>query len=132
MFDLALPKRKRPNPEDSLIPMINIVFLLLIFFMVAGQISARESESIEPPISSSERSLERENWVIQINSQQTLLLNGEPIELKELVVDSVQLERVTIKADQNTAAKTLYPVLKKLREQGVQDILLYSQLKDSE
>jgi len=132
MIDLALPKRKRPNPEDSLIPMINIVFLLLIFFMVAGQISARESESIEPPISSSERSLERENWVIQINSQQILLLNGEPIELKELVVDSVQLERVTIKADQNTTAKTLYPVLKKLREQGVQDIFLYSQLKDSE
>ena len=34
MIDFQRP-RKQSNPEDSLIPLINIVFLLLIFFMVA-------------------------------------------------------------------------------------------------
>ncbi len=133
MMGLKLSERRRPDPEDSLIPLINIVFLLLIFFMVAGQISAHDVETIEPPISSSETPLNRESWVVQINSKQMILLNGEVIELADLaVVGGNQLEKVIIKADQNTTAKTLHPVLQKLREQGVKNILLYSQLKGFE
>lgn len=132
MMDLNLPGRRRPNPEDSLIPLINIVFLLLIFFMVAGQISAQDAEDIEPPMSASETSLNRDSWVIQINSKQMLLLNGESVELSDLVVGEKHLEQVAIKADHSTTAKTLHPVMQKLREQGVKNIVLYSQLKGSE
>ncbi|WP_321325665.1 biopolymer transporter ExbD [Thiomicrorhabdus sp.] len=131
-MDFKLIERRRPDPEDSLIPLINIVFLLLIFFMVAGQISATETQDIEPPTSSSETPLDRDGWVIQINAQQEILLNDEPIVLAELVKDDMPLEQVIIKADQNTTAKTLHPVLQTLREQGVKNILLYSQLQDSE
>jgi len=130
-MDLKFFERRRPNAEDSLIPLINIVFLLLIFFMVAGQISATDTQEITPPTSLSETPLDRDNWVIQINAQQEILLNDKPIVLAELVVGDKPLEQVVIKADQNTTAKTLHPVLQTLREQGVKNILLYSQLQDS-
>ena len=45
--------RKPPrSSDDGLIPMINIVFLLLIFFMIAGQI-AQQEPNLQLPISQS-------------------------------------------------------------------------------
>ena len=79
--------------------------------MVAGQISATDTQEITPPTSSSETPLDRDSWVIQINAQQQILLNDNPIVLADLVVGDKPLEQVVIKADQNTTAKTLHPVL---------------------
>ncbi|MAZ88646.1 MAG: hypothetical protein CL693_13480 [Cellvibrionaceae bacterium] len=40
---------QRPGSDDSnMIPLINIVFLMLIFFMVAGKIAARDAADFEP------------------------------------------------------------------------------------
>jgi len=39
--------------DDGMLPMINIIFLLLVFFMIAGQIVPRE-DNLELPASSSE------------------------------------------------------------------------------
>ena len=41
-----MPRRGSLSGEDSLIPLINIVFLLLIFFMVAGQIAQPQDADI--------------------------------------------------------------------------------------
>ena len=45
---------RKDNTDDQLIPLINIVFLMLIFFMVAGQISEQDAQFIAPPESISE------------------------------------------------------------------------------
>ena len=45
---------RKDNSDDQLIPLINIVFLMLIFFMVAGQISEQDAQYIAPPESISE------------------------------------------------------------------------------
>ncbi len=49
-----LPLRRTRSTSDSrLIPMINVVFLLLIFFMIAGQISALNPGAVQLPLASS-------------------------------------------------------------------------------
>ncbi len=45
----VLPKQRNSSSDDNMIPLINIVFLLLIFFMVAGHIQKRPNASIELP-----------------------------------------------------------------------------------
>ena len=46
----------RPPPSDArILPLINIVFLLLIFFMLAGRFAFHDPFRITPPRSGSER-----------------------------------------------------------------------------
>ena len=44
-----LTPRRRAASDDNLIPLINIVFLLLIFFMVAGQMQRPMAADIRLP-----------------------------------------------------------------------------------
>ncbi|MCF3593940.1 biopolymer transporter ExbD [Rhodobacteraceae bacterium LMO-12] len=46
-MDITLPKTK-PRAE-AILPMINVVFLLLIFFLMSAQLSAPEPVEIAPP-----------------------------------------------------------------------------------
>ena len=50
------PSRPKRQLDDSMVPAINIVFLLLIFFMIAGHIEARNAD-LQIPASSSEGEL---------------------------------------------------------------------------
>jgi biopolymer transport protein ExbD len=40
---------KKNDSDDNLIPLINVVFLMLIFFMVAGQIQKSDAIKLQPP-----------------------------------------------------------------------------------
>lgn len=39
----------RRAPRDSLLPMINVVFLLLVFFLISAQIAPRDPFDLTPP-----------------------------------------------------------------------------------
>ena len=42
------PRAQRPS-EENVLPLINIVFLLLIFFMIAGALSVTAPFELDPP-----------------------------------------------------------------------------------
>ena len=49
------PRPRRAQGDDErVLPLINVVFLLLIFFMLAGQFASADPFRIEPPVSRSE------------------------------------------------------------------------------
>ena len=50
-MELIRSKKPNSNSDDNLIPLINIVFLLLIFFMVAGQMQKPLATDITLPVS---------------------------------------------------------------------------------
>ena len=56
---------RKDNGDDALIPLINIVFLMLIFFMVAGQISKSDAAFVSPPESISEAYVDDEALQIE-------------------------------------------------------------------
>ena len=43
--------KARSGNDDNVIPLINIVFLMLIFFMLAGQITSTDLLNVMPPTS---------------------------------------------------------------------------------
>jgi biopolymer transport protein ExbD len=45
--DLREPPR--PDPPESIVPMINVVFLLLIFFLMTARIAPPDPFGVEPP-----------------------------------------------------------------------------------
>jgi biopolymer transport protein ExbD len=134
MYSELIHVKSRNNDDDDLIPLINIVFLLLIFFMIAGQISSTENQAIEPPISVSDKPLIKPAMVVTIDRQQQLTLNGSAI-------NTVQLERalqqylnstvspdlnVAVKADASISAAQLDTLLKLFRSHGIASITLFT------
>lgn len=70
------PSRRRKDSEDHILPLINIVFLLLSFFLIAGQITKTNPIEISPPNSVSERPDRPNDATVQIDADGTLTING--------------------------------------------------------
>src|SRR5690606_24728351 len=79
--DLKPPRRT--GGDDNIIPMINIVFLLLIFFMVAGQIKAMDSAGVELPDGDLGARARPEAITLAMDSHNRLSLNGTPVPLTD-------------------------------------------------
>ena len=47
------PISSRPAPENT-IPLINVVFLMLIFFLFAGSVAKDDARRIDPPVNIAE------------------------------------------------------------------------------
>lgn len=55
-MDFREPPRRRP--EENLLPMINVIFLLLIFFLIAARMTAPEPFAVTPPRAQTEAEAE--------------------------------------------------------------------------
>ena len=69
-------KKKREYDDDGLLPMVNIIFLLLIFFMIAGVIEKRIiNDDIELPAAELNRFENREVTKIFVNKDNIFFVN---------------------------------------------------------
>ena len=118
--------RKTSSLDDSMIPAINIVFLLLIFFMVAGQIKAPQEE-LTVPTSSSESELASLDAVLEIDAQGKLTLNHQPItSIRQLGAskESAKISSLTLRVHKTLNAEVLDPILRRIRELGLKQVQL--------
>ena len=86
---MHLKKTKRPNkPLEmvNLIPMINLIFLLLIFFLLTGVVSKKDSNDISRPESAfaNEVEIDNQNIVFTINKKNEILHKNKTVKIEEL------------------------------------------------
>lgn len=129
MRKLARPV-KRAEGEEHILPLINIVFLLLIFFMVAGHLSASDPFPIMPPQSATDVPPEAERILVQVGPDGSIALDGQPTSLETLAADmTTKLAEhpdmaVTLKADGAAEAAHIVELMEKLREAGLRKLTL--------
>lgn len=134
---LADPRPSSPEKGDAnLIPLINVVFLILVFFMIAGQIRAQDSLEISPPVSSSEQ-LPAECPELLLSADGQLATDEGMLQYEQLAKwIHRQLEQnpdglLRLRADENVTAALLQQVLDVLREQRVTEIELVTRVAES-
>ena len=139
---------QRTEKELSLIPLINVVFLLLVFFMLAGTISPSDPLQVEPPGSKQGRSAQREPPQLLLDAQGRIALDGHvmaPSELKARLramiaahdsspaADKPALDLddastapliLSVKADGAVISSQLRPLLAELKALGVEQVQL--------
>jgi biopolymer transport protein ExbD len=78
---VKLSSRSRPEPEVNLTPLIDVVFLLLIFFMVSTSFVRQSQITIRLPEAESTAIMEEtpEQIDIMITDQGTYLVNGREL-----------------------------------------------------
>jgi biopolymer transport protein ExbD len=111
---IEMPPRK-PRGE-SIIPMINVVFLLLIFFLLTAQIAPPTPFPIEPPDSQSDIPSQQQG-VLYVSAEGELAFDEARGDAVWPLIQSRDAETpVEIRADGKTPGATMAGILKKLRE----------------
>ena len=124
--DLYAP-RDRGRREDNVIPLINIVFLLLVFYLLVGRLADPHGPQVDPPVSGSEKPLERAPVVLVLEADHSLSINGEPVAFAALDAALAPPRRnVVVKADREVKAAALDRLFDALRAQQVTTVTLYS------
>lgn len=118
------------NDDERILPLINVVFLLLIFFILAGRLTAADPFPVMPPSSATEGDVEANPVTVLVGPDGTLALDGQPME-EEAVFAGVRQRLqdepeapVRLKADGAAAATMIVRIMEKLREAGVERLRL--------
>lgn len=115
----------------ELTPMIDVVFLLIIFFMVTSEFARDVRAEVELPKLPGEQQEENEEAgvVVNIDERGNIILNvsEDPVTLEELrkqlqvffITDTSTEQRVLLRADRRASAGRLNEVVRVLHEIGV-------------
>ena len=125
-----MPRRPQgANPEFNL-PMINIVFLLLLFFMLAGSIEARDFVAIAPPVSASGEREDTGRAEILMDGNGQLYLGEADISIAELrdaitgtLSDNPEMP-IRFKVDGSAPTIQVIRVMEELRQAGARELVL--------
>ena len=128
--------KKETNLSDSinLIPMINLVFLLLIFFLLTGIIQKKEDPSILVP--ESDQGMKKDsfsnNYTIQVNENGILKLNEKIIKNEDLnKLKKTNIDALILNIDKKIKIKKTNEIFKDLKAAGFEKIFLNVTEKDA-
>jgi biopolymer transport protein ExbD len=122
-------KEKIPFKLD-LIPMINIVFLLLIFFMLTATTPTKEGREVDLPKARTAEKSNKQYFTVTIDKEGALQLDGNEVTLKTL---QGQLESkirgqkntvISIHADKVIEFELFGQVIELAKQAGVEDFIL--------
>ncbi|WP_371928345.1 ExbD/TolR family protein [Oceanicola sp. 502str15] len=116
MMDFSSTPRRQP--AESVVPMINVVFLLLIFFLMTSSLTPPEPIEVEPPVAQGDEA-ERRPATLYIGADGTLAFEEVRGEAALAAFVAVAGEVAQLRADGRAKASEVAAVLKQLAAAGV-------------
>ena len=126
--------RRGNKPSRLMItPMIDIVFQLVLYLLVASAFSTKPALNISLSESSTAKGSETFELVVYVDVAGKILLNGEEVSFEQLspalnLFDSRY--PVTVEADEGTANGTVIKIFDKLTERGFSEVNLRTREND--
>ena len=128
---MRIPFEQQEEPKFQMAPMIDMVFLLVIFFMTASHVSSTKNLDLEiPQAVSGTVPKERPNrWTVNIMRDGSVFSGQQPVtldELRALVAARVQGDpstKVYLRADKRTPHREVRLVMNAMAEAGVGDFI---------
>lgn len=120
----------RQRPKLNIAPLIDVVFLLLIFFMLAGSFVERTAIDLSIPSNQTPTSATGEPLVVDVGPSGRLALNGLALTLDQLGPELIARAAgdvdcaVTIRAKASVPVQDLVSVMDRVRGTGFKKIRL--------
>ncbi len=130
---IDIERSKRMTKEISMIPLINLVFLLLIFFLVSGTIEKFDIIPLEIPVADSGKILDEGHIVIILGQYNEIILNDELTTTEQLqhkvqtMLANNPRKIISLKADARLDAKRMIEIMDLLRQAGGKNLSLVTQ-----
>lgn len=134
---MEIERSKQMTREISMIPLINVVFLLLIFFLVAGTVEKFDIIEVDTPLADNGKVLDEGHIVIVLGYYNEILLNDELVTLEELKAKvAAQLENnprkiISLKADARLEASKMVAIMDLLRLAGGSNLSIVTESVNS-
>jgi len=122
--------RARIHSHLDIAPLIDIVFLLLVFFMLTSTFMVPEAIELELPESSSAIATDTTPIIVSLNQQGQLALNDQSIKLEQLqqmikpLITQNAESAITVKSDARTEVQSLLKIMDEIRSAGGTNIAL--------
>jgi len=114
---IHLPEsRSHRSVDDSVVPMINIVFLLLLYFLVAGRLTAEDGPPTQLPMGGGMKQPAPATLVIYVLSDDTISINGATVDDDELnrhlaFAASGAFAHIVVRGDGSASTDALHRIL---------------------
>ncbi|MFP3976475.1 ExbD/TolR family protein [Marinobacter sp. KMM 10035] len=137
----ATAPKKDLASDDNLVPLINIVFLMLIFFMVAGQITASDAVMVQAPESLTAAQGKEHSATVLVAADGSMYLDNAEVSPDRLVeklgnlldeAETVDGVSVLVKADAMLPVEVLQEVLQHIKKAGLLKVALLTRQGDAE
>ncbi len=126
---------RKPSSGIDMTPMMDIIFLVLIFFMVGATFEMNRALNMNLPRSfSSEGTISQNRILIEINSKNDLAVNGVRVSLNELSNSIISHSNsndseIYIMADEIVPYKLIIDVMDLIKILGFEKISLVTDIK---
>ena len=125
--------RAGDDEEMDLTPMVDVTFLLLVFFMITASFSIQKTLEVPPPNpdesgasqSQTIKDMEENSILVHIDSRDVISVDDEPLSDPTRLADIMRSKRMTevlITAHENSLHDTLAKVIDASNETGMQKI----------
>lgn len=128
----TIRNRRSGTVEINMAPLIDMIFILLIFFLVTTSFVKEAGVDVQRPVAQSSESKESANMIIGIDSDGQIFIQGKHIDvrsvrsrMKQYVLETPK-GSVVIAADKRSRTDTLIQVLDACRLAGVHNISIAS------
>ena len=127
---MKLARRKPDRELVNITPLIDVVFILLVFFMLAGAIEPSEPFPVSPASSTSEIRGDVQDFVVLVDADGQVALDDQVLSLDDLklaVHDALTREPdalVQLKPDTGADAIQVIKVMEEIRDAGASYIVL--------
>ncbi len=132
-MNFNLPRRKQKDMGIDMGPLMDIVFILLIFFVVTSSFTRETGVDVTKPQAQSASQLEKENLLIAITREGTIHINERQVDLaslqdilKQSLAKTPDREAVII-ADKGSETGVLVQVIDACNLSGVKKVSIAAQ-----
>jgi biopolymer transport protein ExbD len=122
-------KDKKEYDDDGLLPLVNIIFLLLIFFMIAGVIEKKiVRDNLELPSAELSRFENKEVTKIYIDKDNNYFLNDKVTSNENIIIyiQEKKIKEVILIADKSLLINDISKLLNNLHKNNIKNIKLLS------
>ncbi|KZK75555.1 Biopolymer transport protein ExbD/TolR [Pseudovibrio sp. W64] len=121
---MRLKTKPQKRTFENTIPLINIVFLMLIFFLFAGSIDRDDAKNVSPAETQEQSSRELIAGALIIAPDGSISQNEQPVLVEDLIPLDGNKDPLMVVADKALSGQTLARTLAALKKQGFSDITL--------
>jgi biopolymer transport protein ExbD len=114
----------------NLTPLIDVLFILIIFFTVSSTFLEQPGIELKLPEAESSRSHTAQKVIVYVDNNENLFLNDDPVELEnvakavEALISAQTDKSVVLHADEDVSHGIIIKIMDLLRKQGIYKIVI--------
>lgn len=130
---MRMRRHTATNDEEAgidLTPMLDIVFIMLIFFIVTSSFIKEAGITVQTPSAASASEQPKGNILIAVSPNGEIWMDGQQVDIRAVraAVERMRVDQpdssVVVQADQDSRSGLVIQVMDQVRLAGVQDVAL--------